>query len=282
MGSTIRMTKENGDTIAWADYDAWGKPLSPKDFDINMAGVDNAVGFTSYTYDVVLDLYFAQARFYDQNDRRFISVDPIKDGINWYAYCGNNPIRYTDSNGLYYLERDEFGQVYAVIEKGDTMSGISCSEVQNSNAYLSLGYAEPDAIKPGQRVNITGIYNSSHPIPTDIKLSKLRHTQGDSGLRNIPDDEIARRARDKSLSGEERRRYQTEEKLRGQRNKQKRESTFQDEYARQLPSVFPSLSTNNQYTNLPVVDMPSDTFWKGVEDKNNYSHYRTGWDNHFR
>ena len=59
-----------------------------------------SVSFTSYTYDVVLDLYFAQARFYDQNTRRFISIDPIKDGVNWYAYCGNNPVVFVDPSGL--------------------------------------------------------------------------------------------------------------------------------------------------------------------------------------
>ena len=100
MGSTIRMTKENGQTIAWADYDAWGVPLSPQGHDMNTAWIDNAVGFTSYTYDKVLDLYFAQARFYDANTRRFISVDPIKDGLNWYAYCGNNPVVFVDPLGL--------------------------------------------------------------------------------------------------------------------------------------------------------------------------------------
>jgi len=94
------MTKETGATTAWADYDAWGVPLSPKDHDMNMAGVDNAVSFTSYTYDKVLDLYFAQARFYDANSRRFISVDPIKDGVNWYAYCGNSPTVFVDPLGL--------------------------------------------------------------------------------------------------------------------------------------------------------------------------------------
>ena len=94
------MTKETGETIAWADYDAWGVPLSPRGHDMNMAGMDNVIGFTSYTYDKVLDLYFAQARFYDQNDRRFISVDPIKDGVNWYAYCGNSPTVFVDPSGL--------------------------------------------------------------------------------------------------------------------------------------------------------------------------------------
>jgi len=100
LGSTIRITRENGTTIAWADYDEWGKPRSPRDFDMNMAGVDNAIGFTSYTYDVVLDKYFAQARFYDASNRRFIQEDPIKDGLNWYAYVGNSPILFVDPLGL--------------------------------------------------------------------------------------------------------------------------------------------------------------------------------------
>ena len=46
----------------------------------------------------------------------------------------------------------------------------------------------------------------------------------DTGLINVPNDEISRRARDKNLSGEERRRYQKEEKARGDRNKQKRKN----------------------------------------------------------
>ena len=99
LGSTIRMTRENGTTIAWADYDEWGKPRSPIDHDMNMAGVDNAIGFTSYTYDVVLEKFFAQARFYDASNRRFIQGDPIKDGLNWYAYAGNSPVVYCDPTG---------------------------------------------------------------------------------------------------------------------------------------------------------------------------------------
>ena len=30
---------------------------------------------------------------------RFTSVDPIKDGLNWYSYCYNNPVNYVDLNG---------------------------------------------------------------------------------------------------------------------------------------------------------------------------------------
>jgi hypothetical protein len=31
-------------------------------------------------------------------------VDPIKDGVNWYVYCGNNPLRYVDPDGLMSLD----------------------------------------------------------------------------------------------------------------------------------------------------------------------------------
>lgn len=31
---------------------------------------------------------------------RFISVDPIRDGTNWYVYCSNNPIAFVDPSGL--------------------------------------------------------------------------------------------------------------------------------------------------------------------------------------
>ena len=31
---------------------------------------------------------------------RFISEDPIKDGVNWYAYCCGNPVMFWDPLGL--------------------------------------------------------------------------------------------------------------------------------------------------------------------------------------
>jgi hypothetical protein len=32
---------------------------------------------------------------------RFIQQDPIGDGVNWYAYAGNNPVRWVDPEGLW-------------------------------------------------------------------------------------------------------------------------------------------------------------------------------------
>ena len=37
---------------------------------------------------------------YDAADRRFMAVDPVKDGLNWYTYCINKPLEYIDPWGL--------------------------------------------------------------------------------------------------------------------------------------------------------------------------------------
>jgi RHS repeat-associated protein len=39
-------------------------------------------------------LYYFNARWYDPQLGRFITEDPIKDGLNWFAYVSNNPLRY--------------------------------------------------------------------------------------------------------------------------------------------------------------------------------------------
>jgi RHS repeat-associated protein len=40
------------------------------------------------------------ARYYDPSIGRFITSDPVQDGANWYAYCGNNPLGEVDPEGL--------------------------------------------------------------------------------------------------------------------------------------------------------------------------------------
>ncbi len=41
------------------------------------------------------------ARFYWPELNRFIQQDPIGDGVNWYAYVGNNPVVWVDPEGLH-------------------------------------------------------------------------------------------------------------------------------------------------------------------------------------
>ena len=36
--------------------------------------------------------------------------DPAKDGLNWYSYCGNNPITFHDPTGQYYVVQDRYSE----------------------------------------------------------------------------------------------------------------------------------------------------------------------------
>lgn len=60
----------------------------------------NKWGYCDQLYDFETGNYYMRARYYHSETGRFINEDPIKDGSNWYAYCGSNPINYQDPNGL--------------------------------------------------------------------------------------------------------------------------------------------------------------------------------------
>lgn len=100
MGNTRYYTKTNGQSFAELEYDAWGMPVSPNKLLNNDHGNYVFATFTGHIYDTTLDMYFAEARFYDAGNRQWLSMDPVKDGLNWYLYCGANPTTYWDPTGL--------------------------------------------------------------------------------------------------------------------------------------------------------------------------------------
>jgi RHS repeat-associated protein len=94
LGSVTAITDEAGNT-------AWGNEFTP--FGSAADGgnkPDGGFKFASYTYDEDVQLNYALARWQDPETGRFTSLDPAKDGVNWYAYCRNNPINNMDPTGL--------------------------------------------------------------------------------------------------------------------------------------------------------------------------------------
>ena len=100
MGNTRYYTKANGQSYAELTYDAWGMPESPNKLLNNDHGNYVYATYTGHIFDTTLDIYFAEARFYDANTRTWLAMDPIKDGGNWYQYCNSNPVTYWDPLGL--------------------------------------------------------------------------------------------------------------------------------------------------------------------------------------
>jgi len=106
-GTTKFLTKSGGQVYSELFYDAWGFPKSPNKLINNDRGTYITANFTGHSFDTVLDMYFAQARFYDAMNRQWVSRDPAKDGLNWYTYCNNNPKSYIDPTGLFIIYKDD-------------------------------------------------------------------------------------------------------------------------------------------------------------------------------
>ena len=55
---------------------------------------------TGQQYDELTEQYYLRARYYNPVAGRFMQEDVYQgDGLNLYAYCGNNPVVYDDPSG---------------------------------------------------------------------------------------------------------------------------------------------------------------------------------------
>ncbi len=108
MGDVISITDTSGTVVANYEYDAWGKVLTA-DTDITK---QNPIRYRGYYYDNETGYYYLQSRYYDASICRFINADIYKyiisqkdvlSGANIYAYCCNNPVYYSDTDGHWVL-----------------------------------------------------------------------------------------------------------------------------------------------------------------------------------
>lgn len=98
----------NGIVTQTYDYDAYGVQKN-----IN-ANDTNPFRYAGEYQDTETGLIYLRNRYYDNAIGRFITQDPIKDGLNWYAYCGNNPVIFEDPWGTYYIKDNGNGTYRAI------------------------------------------------------------------------------------------------------------------------------------------------------------------------
>lgn len=105
-GDVVAVYNIAGTKLISYRYDAWGKyQITYSNSGASSSAVLNPFRYRGYYYDVDLNLYYLQSRYYDPVLCRFISVDSYVStgtgilGYNMYAYCNNNPVMYEDGNG---------------------------------------------------------------------------------------------------------------------------------------------------------------------------------------
>ena len=104
-GDVLMILNADGDIVVDYTYDAWGRLISSSGTMASTLGTINPLRYRGYVYDNETDLYYLQSRYYDPEVGRFINADALVStgqgilGNNMFAYCGNNPIIYSDDNG---------------------------------------------------------------------------------------------------------------------------------------------------------------------------------------
>lgn len=101
LGSAQSGTDRYGNVLWTEHYTPFGEAL------INNAANDNQGGFTSHIKDKDTGLNYMQARYYDPNIGRFLSIDPVTfldtgspSYFNRYRYCANDPVNCSDPTGM--------------------------------------------------------------------------------------------------------------------------------------------------------------------------------------
>ena len=103
-GNVVAVVDGFGETLKTYKYDAFGGlEEDGNEWLWRVLGVyeedTNPFRYCAEYYDEETEFIYLRARYYSPEIQRFISEDPIKDGINWYAYCGNNPTNAHDPSG---------------------------------------------------------------------------------------------------------------------------------------------------------------------------------------
>ena len=104
-GDVTEIYSDNGTLVGKYSYTAFGECIVK----VNEGGIaeKNPIRYRGYYYDEEMSLYYLKSRYYDPVTGRFITIDDISyidpetiNGLNLYAYCGNNPINRIDLDGL--------------------------------------------------------------------------------------------------------------------------------------------------------------------------------------
>ncbi len=127
------------DIVASYTFDAYGNQLEEN-------AIYNPFGYRGEYQDLCSGLIYLRNRYYDPSIGRFISEDPVHDGLNWYVYCDNNPVNFIDPTG-YAKEGDErfsqsvrdeisiYGQMWADADVAYSLGIISIYEKSSVQSY---------------------------------------------------------------------------------------------------------------------------------------------------
>jgi len=131
LGSVVGEVDPSGNITSSGTFDVYGAKRS--------GGTGTAtsrqgfVGSLGHVTDSETGLVYMRARYYDPNVGRFISQDAAKNGMNWFAYCHNNPINNVDPDGKSDITLYFAGEVGAIL-----MLALGCLLIYGTEGLIAM------------------------------------------------------------------------------------------------------------------------------------------------
>jgi len=142
LGSITAIVNEQGNIVEEQSFDAWGRNRNPSDWSYDNAQPISLLfrGYTGHEMLPEFGLINMNGRMYDPVLGRMLSPDNyVQDpffpqNYNRYAYCWNNPLKYTDPSGEYVGFAVMIGVWFGA------SVGLQISESKGATGWESAGY----------------------------------------------------------------------------------------------------------------------------------------------
>ena len=192
-GNLLALLDSSGNIVVQYKYDAWGNHTVTNAngnaiTDANHIGNLNPFRYRGYYFDSETGFYFLQTRYYDPEVGRFLNMDSIEyadpesvNGINLYAYCGNNPVMGYDPDGTWDWLRAIAVVALAVVAvaavaaitvatggsaapviAGAVIGGLSNTAISAGVQYATTGTVDPTQLLVDASIGmVTGAFGGS-------------------------------------------------------------------------------------------------------------------------
>ena len=170
LGSWTTITDAEGNVEQELSFDAWGSLRNPVTWSGSFSGTPMFDrGFTGHEHISAFGLINMNGRCYDPLTSSFLSVDAyVQDptsaqAFNRYAYCGYNPLRYTDPTGWSQRPRD-----------GNVNPNL------NTGGHTTYYSDDPNDVLWGRSVHPCA--NNSSGYVNGTPVTSTGYTEGNNGL----------------------------------------------------------------------------------------------------
>ena len=97
LGTPQRLVDSSGTNVWAAVHTAFGQAQ------VSLAQVQNNLRFAGQYFDAESGLHYNWHRYYDPQSGRYLTTDPLNEGLNPYLYALNNPLSVIDPEGTHAL-----------------------------------------------------------------------------------------------------------------------------------------------------------------------------------